>query len=190
MMEHIREERLALYAGGDLPVNERGVVTAHLNECCECLTRLREFQEAQNFVLAALKDPERDELAEVREHLAAKLRLGRSTEKRRVWWFAGAAAAAALLTVALTLDHRPAVKQETIAFSQPQPAKKATATPELQAIQRPIVAPRRKPSRNREVGIRSVALIARENQPSILKMTTADPNVVILWQSNERTNPE
>lgn len=182
MMEHIREEQLALYATGDLAPNDATAVASHAQDCEACQATLARFRETQALVTSALLDPAADELFEVRAGIRMRL------QKRRNW--AGWTAAAAAAVVALILfgfENRP--------ITVPEPALPVAqlAPPEVPHLEIPQLrtAVLQKPRvRHREAGIRSVDLIARADQPMLIKMRTADPNVVILWQSNEGVKNE
>lgn len=186
MMEHIREEQLALYATGDLAAKDASVVAAHMQDCETCQAAIAGFREVQGFVAAALIDPAADELFEVRERVSAKLR---ERPAGRLQW-AGWAAAAAVAVVALILigvEYKPPITPK------PAPAVAQLKPPEVPRLEIPqlrtaVLHKRR--VRHREAGLRSVDLIARADQPPVIKMTTTDPNVVILWQSNEGVKNE
>lgn len=186
MTEHIHEEQLALYAWGDLPSQESSTLAAHLADCGQCQKVLAEFHQARNFVAASLQNPGENELSEVRRHLTAKLQPQRSIERHWAWLGAGVAAALALFILPRHLEKRPVVQQAipTVATSvlpemlHPGPAIKLPITPVSSTHQRSL--------RSQEAGIRTVTLIAQADREPIIKMTTADPNVVILWQLDNR----
>ncbi|MBV9036484.1 MAG: hypothetical protein JO182_18490 [Acidobacteriaceae bacterium] len=188
MIEHVREEQLALYAWGDLPPQESSAVTTHLADCDQCQKVLAELHQARNFVTTSLQNPGEGEVSEVRRRLTTKLQPQRSVERHLAWWGAGVAAALALLILPRNFEKRSVVVQQaapTIAtfvlpeMLYPGPAIKLPITP--------VSAPHQRHLRSQEAGIRTVTLIAQADQEPIIKMTTADPNVVILWQSNNRT---
>lgn len=181
MMEHIGEEQLALYATGDLAPKETSAVAAHVQDCETCREAVAGFRETQGFVVSALVDPAVEELVAVRERVSARLQQTGGRHWRWAWPALGAAAAAALVTTFITVEQKPAV------MPKPAPPVAPLALPEVPHLK----IPRLQTAvlhvghvRHREAGIRSVDLIARADQPALIKMTTADPNVVILWQSN------
>ncbi|HEY7306965.1 MAG TPA: hypothetical protein VH601_22755 [Bryobacteraceae bacterium] len=181
MKEHIREEQIALYAAGDLAAHEAIAVSAHIQDCELCRAALAGFQETQSFVFSSLIDPSADELSEVREGIRMKLRQHRGW----IWWAAAAAAAVALIFTAV--ENKPTT------VPKPAPPVARLVPPEFPHLEAPRVRTaisHRAPPRHRDAGIRSVDLIARADQPVMIKMTTPDPNVVILWQSNEKVNNE
>jgi len=190
MTEHIREEQLALYAWGDLSLQESSAVTAHLQDCARCQKVLAEFHEARSFVTASVQNPEQNELSEVRRRLTAKLQPRRRAERHWAWWGAGIAAALALFVLPRSFEKRPVVVQKV------RPAITMSALPEMlhpgPAIKLPLtpVSTLHRRLRPQETGIRTATLISQAGQEPIIKMTTADPNVVILWQLNEITRQE
>ncbi|MBV8550073.1 MAG: zf-HC2 domain-containing protein [Acidobacteriaceae bacterium] len=186
-MKHVREEQLALYAGGDLASEEANTVATHLAGCPACRGALAEFRDAQAFFCSSAREPEAGELYDVRQRLVAKLERRTQGERRWVWQLAGAAVMAAVIVLAVAFEHRPAVS------SKAEPMVARAVAPELPVapppVQQPVgmrrVTAHTRRSGHREAGIRSVSLIARADQPPVIRMTTADPNVVILWQSRE-----
>ncbi len=182
-MEHIREEQLALYAGGDLLPEENSAIAAHVQGCGQCQTVLAEFHEARSFVTSSLQDPEASQLSEVRTRLLEKLQPPRSSRRHWDWWAAGVAAALALFILPRGFQQRPVVvrRVEPLTASLAVPEKAKSESPKSVAI-----AHTRR-LRPREAGIRAVTWIAQAGREPIIKMTTADPDVVILWQMNKRT---
>ncbi len=182
MMEHIGEERLALYATGDLTANETSAIASHVRDCESCQATVVGLHDAQSFVASALIDPSVDELAEVRERVSAKLR------KRRRWvGWAAAAAAAVVALILIGVENKPTSVPEPI---PPVAQMKSPEVPHLEIPQLQTAVLHRPHVRHKAAGIRSVDLIARADQPALIKMTTADPNVVIIWQSNEGVKNE
>lgn len=97
------------------------------------------------------------------------------------------------------------VAVSTVLFFHPVPSPRdrgnalPAATAHLRVPYRPIaevslpnlkreMAPTRRVSQPEPAGIRSINLLAQQDGPRILRMKTADPNVVILWQLDERTH--
>jgi hypothetical protein len=134
-------------------------------------------------------DPTADELLAVRKGIIQQLQKRR---KSAVGWRWAAASLAAAVTIA------------TVMLLHPEPSRhpgvnsSATATAYLQVPYRPVaevsipnlkaeVVHARTMPRPDAAGIRNIALLAEQSGPRILKMTTADPNVVIFWQLDERT---
>jgi hypothetical protein len=186
-VKHIREEQLALYAWGDLAPQSYRAVADHLQTCDQCQRLLSEFQKTRSFIATSLQNPEANELSEVRTWLTAKLHSQQSSARPWAWWATGVAAALVLLILPHTLEHRPSVTQET---EPPILVANLNPGPTLQIPLTPIAASRPKHLRSQKAGIRDVTLISQADREPVIKMTTADPNVVILWQLNERTEQE
>ena len=183
-MKHIREEQLALYAWGDRPLLESNAVTAHLQACGPCRKALSEFQEARSFVTGSLQNPGANELSEVRINLAAKLQPQQFRISPWAWWATGIAAALGLLILPRVAEHRPVAPQKIEPLML---TENINPGPPLQIPLTPVAASRPKHLRFPKAGIRSVTLISQADREPVVKMTTADPNVVILWQLNEST---
>ena len=186
-MRHICEEQLALYAWGDLPSQESSVITSHLQDCDSCRKALAKFQEMRGFIAASVHNPEADELSEVHTRLIAELQVQQSNARPWAWWGAGVAASLTLLLLPHFFEHRPSatpITESLILTENMDPG------PTLQIPLTPITASHPKHLRSQKAGIRSVTLISQTDWEPIVKMITADPNVVILWQLNERTGQE
>ena len=190
MLKHATEEQMALYAAGDLAPNESASIAAHLENCEQCQSACQEFARCQQFMAAALLDPELDDLLQVRERTLASLKPSVADRKRWAWGLAAAALAA--LALLLPAVHRG---QRTTTLRKPEliMAQRAAHPKPPAALvvpaPRPVLA-RAKRLRHTEAGIRAVTLIAGANQRATLKMITRDPSVVILWQMNERAEEQ
>ncbi len=184
MMGHISEESLALFAGGDLPPDEAANTEVHLRGCGACQALLREYRDAQEFVTASAQDPKPDELRELRAGIARKLGEGVRGVPSWTLWAAATAAAIALLFV--SRFRQPSVTQVRV----PEMLWIRPVLPvphlELAAVRRTRREATRREPTLREPGIQTVALLTRPDEPSFIKITTSDPNVVILWQPTER----
>ena len=186
-MSHVSEERLALYAGSDMARDEAGAVEEHLRSCTGCRASLAEFQNDRAVLLSGLGEPKAHELVDVRRRVLLQLE-----EQRRGtgnWMWATAVAVAAILVALLLFPW-----QQSRRVIQPDLA----ATYHLQAPYRQITRPSipnlapnvgsKRDNRNEPApGLRTVSLLSERDGPQILKMTTSDPEVVILWQLNGRT---
>lgn len=180
-MEHIREEQLALFATGDLALNETSATAAHVQACETCQALVAGFRDVQDFVSSALLDPPADELVEVRDRMRMKLRA------RRSWTGWAVTAAAAVALVLIGTENKPITEPQPV---PPVAQLKPLEVPHLPIPQLSTVVLHRPRVRHQNAGIRSIDLIARADQPMLIKMTTADPNVMILWQSNEGVKNE
>jgi anti-sigma factor RsiW len=186
-VEHVREEQLALYARGDLPSRESKAVAAHLQDCGQCQDILAEFHEVQSFVIRSLQDPDASDLSEVRRNLTANLQ---PLQARRhwAWWSAGIAAALALFVLPHGFEHRPvAIERAKPVTAQSTLAENITPGPVIRIPLAPVATSRPRHLRSQKAGIRDVTLITQADREPIIKMTTADPDVVILWQLNKST---
>ena len=116
----------------------------------------------------------------MREQIREKLR---QRQGRHWQWASYAAGVAAVAALIFTLvEHKPnPVLRPALVLARLTPRE----IPRLETPQVRTAVARRRPARHRSAGIRSVDLIARADQPPLIRMTTLDPNVVILWQSNE-----
>lgn len=191
MMQHVSEEQLALYAGGDLPEVENAAVARHVENCGECQRVIGEYREAQGFVAASLKDPELDDLVQVRESVTARLKR-RDGERRWAWCLAGAAAVVVLFLLALSMRDGTAVNRraDPVMVAQGAPRRKSEVARVSQTPQKSAaMASLRRPQSHR-AGFRTVKLITGAHNAAAIKMTTDDPNIVILWQMNEGTDNE
>jgi hypothetical protein len=187
MNRHISEEMLALYLSGDLPHDQNTAIGEHLSSCGECRTSLSEFNQAQSLLAEAFREPVWDDLMELRQRIADRVRARRSTQQW-IWWLSGAAAMVLFLFLGV---HRPSevayrvpvntaahvTKPRNLAPVPPEPHPSPRTRAEMVRVKRRPVAP----------GIRSVALITRADQPPVIRISTTDPNVIILWQSDEGT---
>ncbi len=183
MSAHVTENQLALYAGGDLDPVEAGAVAAHLGECEACRASLAAFEQLETLLKMSFAEPEADELSAVRRKIREKL--SRKHQRRGwKWAWAAAAAAVAVVTSLVSFESR-APKAEVPVVAQvpppPVPAMRFVETPHLERT-----GERRE--RRSQAGLHTVALITRADAPPLIRMTTADPNVVILWQSKQEEN--
>jgi hypothetical protein len=188
MNGHVSEEVLALYVSGDLPHDQNTVIGEHLSSCGQCRTSLSEFNQAHSLLAEAFREPVWDDLTELRQRIAGRVRARRSTQKQWIWWLSGAAAMVLLFFLGV---HRPpevayrapvnttahVTKPRNPAPAPPEPHPSPRTRAEMVRVKRRPVAP----------GIRSVALITRADQPPVIRISTTDPNVIILWQSDEGT---
>lgn len=187
-MSHVSEERLALYAGGDLSRDEARGVEEHLRSCAECRASLAEFRRDRAVLLSSLREPAVNELADVRRRLLLQLE-----ERRRPtgnWMWAVAVAVAAVVVVSFLFPW-----QQSRKVLHPDPAITSYLRAPYRQIARPTipnlaatVEPRQTSRKELAPGLRTVALLSEGGDPPILKMTTSDPEVVILWQLNGRTH--
>jgi anti-sigma factor RsiW len=176
------EERLALYAGGDLVPAEKAEVERHLQDCTGCQVFLSGLSEG----LQVLRDAHAQEVAPahfaaVRARVLAELGRGR----RRWWlqrWAFGLATAALLLLVVLWMwparrsAPQPQVVRVSPAPEVPVTAPKGPAPAPVPHVSRRARTPR--PARPKPV--------VEPAKPLVVKLVTDDPDVVIYWLTETR----
>lgn len=179
MSEHISDGRLALYAGGDLPSCDVTTVARHLRDCARCRAALTAFEETRNLLIALHGEPETRHVYEVHQRVTSRLH---AVSGRKRWAWALAAAAVVALAI-FGLRERPKTTDSMNVVAQlpspPAPAPVIRSVPAVYRIEH-----------RRKAGLRSVALITRADQPTLIRIRTADPNVVILWESNTKGETE
>jgi anti-sigma factor RsiW len=160
------EERVALYAGGDLAAVEAQAVERHVAECSACQVLLSGLRGSLALVREAHAEPvEAAHLAAVRARVLAELERAPAGRWRFAWV---PALAAALVVLAVAICPRPDVR---LAMPMPQ-------APVARPVARTVLPPHRK------TAARPRPLAKREQQPAepmVVKLLTDDPNVVIYW---------
>jgi anti-sigma factor RsiW len=185
MSKHVSEDRLALYLSGDLPVREANGVADHLRNCADCQASLTAFEEMRNLLGCSQAEPELCDLYEVRQRVTSQL-VSQATAKRWVWGVAGGMIGVAALLVLLFAVREPPRRTDGVQLVAQLPLRVTLPAPRLIEI----ATLHRHVTRTRPAGLRSVALITRANEPALIRMKTADPNVVILWESNKEGENE
>jgi hypothetical protein len=183
------EERIALWAGGDLAPSEARDVEGHLTHCPDC----QMFAGGINQSLETLRGAHAEPIAEahfaaVRARVLAKL--AADGRNRRKWvWLAAAVTAAAVFGFA-TLMPPPAKKCGAVPLAcagAPGPAVQAKDTntgQPRQAGQGPGPQTRRSaPLAQASRGRRRKPVVrpAKKPEPLLVKLVTDDPDVVIYW---------
>lgn len=178
------EERIALYAGGDLSAAQVSDVERHVSECAGCQVLLSGLRESLELLREAHEEPlDAAHFVAVRARVLSELERGR----RPWWWYAWvyAMVAAAMVVLIAVRPKRlaapePAAATKTMATA---PASVATslATAETSAGATPTPPPRRGRRRPKP----SVEVIARSaEKPAesiVVKLITDDPDVIIYW---------
>ena len=164
------EERLALYAGGDLDSPEQAETERHLAGCAAC----RDFAHGMRECLEAMRQAQGEEIAPA--HFAAVrvrvLERLRATPRRAPeWrWIAAACAVAALAFFAALWaprPDRPELPPPHVALAHPP----APPLPAMVAARAPrTVHHSRRP--------------ARHSDPLLIRIETDNPDVVIYWIAN------
>jgi anti-sigma factor RsiW len=167
------EERVALYAGGDLPPADAESVARHLGECAACRKFAVDLQGSLELLREAHDEqPALADYAAVRARVIANIQNAPSPWWRRVWVYGSAMAAAALVLLLLAPDRNTPVLP-------PLPVPQAVIAAAPLETSRPVVlkAAHHKPH------VRPRPLVARSEpgQPIVVKLVTDDPDVVIYW---------
>jgi hypothetical protein len=163
------EERIALYAGGDVAPAEAQAVQHHVAECADCQLLLSGLRESLALVQEAHNEPiEAAHFAAVRARVLSEIEGGRARRWRFAWTYAMAAAAVVL---AIALWPRPELRMTVRMPSAP-------VAPMVAKVELPAV---------RTVRPRPRALVAKAQppqepaEPMVVKILTNDPDVVIYW---------
>lgn len=179
------EERIALYAGGDLAAAEEQAVERHVAECAGCQVLLSGLRESLALVREAHSEPVGEaHFAAVRARVLAELERGPARRWR--WAWITALAAAALVLVAL---WQPAAKKSVarVAPRGAEPAVRSDASaPAIRAsAAAPAIRQARTPSQVRTTRPggrpRTRGSAAPTAEPVVVKLLTDDPDVVIYW---------
>ncbi len=175
------EERLALYAGGDLVPAEKAEVERHLQDCAGCQMFLSGLTEGLQVLRDAhAEEPATAHFAAVRARVLSEL--GRD---RRPWWSGGwalglAAAALAVLMAVWMRPPRREVPPPEIARVSP-PAGVPVPAPKA-----PRPAPVPHVSRRAQPRLPQLKPAMEPVKPLVVKLVTDDPNVVIYWITETR----
>jgi anti-sigma factor RsiW len=154
------EERIALYAGGDLGPVEAQAVERHVGECASCQLLLSGLRESLSLVREAHVEPvDAAHFAAVRARVLAEL------ERRPArWWRFGWVYALAAAAVVMLVAMWPRPEQRMVVAIPPSPAAPLVARVPIPA------GPLYRETRERK-GAETV----------MVKLETDDPDVVIYW---------
>ena len=177
MKPHPAEERLALYAGGDLEVHEIPEIAAHLRECAVCRAIADDFENLARSLESAVSEPAPADLKSMRA--AVMERIGRSRRTYQRLWMGTAAGFAAAIVIAILLF----VPRSTPTVPVMEPPVPVPNVPLLSREIPNLVLQRA--HRRERVGLRAASWMTRSDGSSQLKLTTDDPNVVILLPLSE-----
>lgn len=157
---------LALFSAGDLDDAQQTAIAAHVAGCPECRARVSEFRSISTTLSQWTVEPSTEDLQCVRETIARQIATRPTVAVHWFTWAIGAAAIFLLLVVTLKQSVRPAPQLNTGVIELPR-----LQLPEIRfAPQREL-----KPGPAAlQAGLRKVSLEA-----GMLKITTADPNVII-----------
>ena len=174
MRIHPAEEELALYAGGDAAASE---IAPHVAGCEACAAMVDEFRGLTSGVGDDLLD---EDLAEVRAAVLSRL-----PQQKAAWgWWKWVPVPVALVAGVMWLSW-PVKQVVPMALRSTEPVIAAQPLPSRTLVVRNL---QRRPRRLPEAGLRLVSLVSAPGRPTEIHMTTADPNVVIVLQTEERTN--
>jgi len=171
------EERIALYAGGDLESAEAAAVEAHLRVCAGCAELARE--------LAADRDRLAEPPAEARHvdfaAMRREIRRGIQRERQRRAVEVALAAAAVLTMMAGLVSIRRL--DSTI---PPPPAVAQPAIPPASLVRSAVPRPRPRLSIPSDAELKAALAAMEEPKPvpktvEALRVPTRDRSVVILW---------
>ena len=170
------EERIALYAGGDLAPAEAQAVERHVAECAGCQLLLSGLRESLGVLREAHADPvEEAHLAAVRARVLSELGSGANRRWRLGWVYAMAVAAMVLLMAVW-----------------PRPAKRVVVTVPSAAVVPVAEAPRAEPTAPAVVRHRKrprKVVVVKAEEPAerlVVKLLTDDPNVIIYWITDSK----
>jgi hypothetical protein len=156
------EDRIALYAGGDLAAAEAQAVERHVAACAGCQSLLGGLRGSLETLRQAHGEPvDAAHYAAVRARVMGQLERGLDTRWRHAWVYAMVVAA-----VALTVAVWPRPPESLLAPMQVQvqPAE-------------PVAHPAPHRMRPRKLAMKS----PESAEPLVVKLYTNDPNVVIYW---------
>ncbi len=166
------EERLALYAGGDLPAAQAAEVESHLAECAGCQLFASGLKEGLVLLQEAHQEaPAAAAFTAVRSRVLVQLERERRSFWRRAWVYGFAMVAAALL---VAVAVRPA------RWMTPQPPEVAVIHPPV-----PPALPGPTHQQPRRARHRSRPNVA-PSEPVLVRLVTDNPDLVIYWISERR----
>ena len=160
------EEKVALYAGGDVAPG----VEEHLTGCAGCQELANGLRESLGLLREAHGEAvDEAHLAAVRARVLSKLQRG-----GRPWWVWAMAAAAVLVVVGVAVRPRPVVVVAPVARVEtpvivPRVENTAPAAGRSARATRARVAP---------------AVAVERGEPLMVKLITDDPDVIIYWISD------
>ncbi|MDR3700642.1 MAG: zf-HC2 domain-containing protein [Candidatus Sulfopaludibacter sp.] len=170
------EERIALYAGGDLPAAEAAEVERHLGDCPGCQLFASGLKESLQLLQGIHQDPiALAHFAAVRARVMAELEGSLQPWWRKAWMYGLAVAVAAALFLMLALRPAAPVHPKRMAVQVLLP-QVDVAPPE------PVVPRVIKAHGVRRPRVRPPAVVPRApGPPIVVKLLTDDPDVVIYW---------
>ncbi|MGA2272883.1 MAG: zf-HC2 domain-containing protein [Bryobacteraceae bacterium] len=199
----IWEERVALFAGGDLGTAEAAAVERHLSACAACSALAADLRLELDGLRAAHAEPlAAERYAAVRGRVLAEL--ANPPRRRVVWaWAWAAALAVAAAAVLVVVMRKPA------AIPPPEPPRLVAIVPKVERPAPPERGSNRSLRSRKRIGWQAEApaplgkvgqtlssvnqqvdpVLSRAVEDSPVRMVqlaTADPNVVIYWLFEEK----
>ncbi|MGB7762366.1 MAG: zf-HC2 domain-containing protein [Bryobacteraceae bacterium] len=200
------EERVALFAGGDLGTAEAAAVERHLSQCAACRSLAADLRSGLDGLREAHAEPlAAEHYAAVRGRVLAEL--VKPPRRRVLWmwaWAAGLAAAAAVWVIfgvmkpaAMPAPNLPRLVAVAPAVERPLPRERGSDRPlgsrKRIGWQAKAPAP---PGKVGKVGqtlssvnpqVEPILRAAVEDSPvRMVQLATDDPNVVIYWLFEEK----
>jgi hypothetical protein len=156
------EEKVALYAGGDLAPADGRALEGHLAECAGCQLLLSGLRQTLELAREAHGDPiDAAHYAAVRARVLAELRQAPARRWRFAWVYAMAAAAVVL---GIMMWPRPELRLAL-------PVPHTPAAPAIAKVELPKPAPPRS---------------VHPGEPILMQIQTDNPDVVIYWMTETK----
>ena len=182
------EERLALYAGDDLPETARLEVERHLAECPGCQIFASDLKQSMAWMQESHAEaPTAADIAVVRTRVMEQL----EAERRPLWrWRWAWPLAAACAAVVLLLELAPwsqRTEVARVAVNRPPEVAPVGRTPRSAAGPQtgPVARRRIRPRRTVPAVTQATLHKPEPAEPVTIKMLTDDPDVVIYWIANK-----
>lgn len=179
----VHEEDLALYATGDLAPKRYRLISAHVQSCAACRATLAEFSNTAQFVTAAFS-------ARVDDNLRFTAAPALHAQNRRLYAWAKVAAVAAgiLLPALLWFDLGQQRTEDRTIRETELIAPAAGFGWRLPNLYSSVGTSHPRHSRAMEAGLRNASITTDSSGSVALRLTTADPNVVILLPMDDTTH--
>jgi hypothetical protein len=176
------EERIALYAGGDLAPAEAQAVERHVAECAGCQLLVSGLRESLRLVREVHSEPvEAAHFAAVRARVLAELERAPARRWRFAWGLAMAAAAVLLIAMWPRPQRKIAIiPTAQVSHSAADPlARGAPPGPPARASR--TARAQRKAGPGGPARTWGSAPPLEPAEPMVVKLLTNDPDVVIYW---------
>jgi hypothetical protein len=187
------EERIALYAGGDLPPAQAHAVERHILECAGCQLLLSGLRQSLGMLREAHAEPvEAAHFAAVRARVLSELARGYRPWWRQAWVYATVLAAMAMLVAVWPKPQKKSMAQARTGVEtsdggadplvrRRRPGRSARVTPVAAGLGRPVArraAPRGSAPPKPES--------AKPAEQLVVKLLTDDPDVIIYWITDSK----